>query len=100
MLVMNGSDTAGMADKIDAFPTPSFLSLDGSSGGANFGLSNVASVFPVIFAIVFFIWVVYTLVIAYHWLRYGHRSFLAVPLLALHLIVSGALMVLATAGLR
>ncbi|MEA2701932.1 MAG: hypothetical protein QOE22_641 [Candidatus Parcubacteria bacterium] len=95
---MNGSE------KVEAFPTPSFLSLDGSTGGeglgGGFGISDLSVAFPVIFAIVFFIWVAYTLVLAYHWFRYGHRSFLAVPMLVLHVVVSGTLMLLAAAGLR
>lgn len=88
---MNGSE------KVDAFPIPSFLSGD---AGAGFTLPDAATVLPAIFAIVFFIWLAYTLVVAYHWFRYGHRSFLAVPLLALHVVVSGTLMLLATAGLK
>lgn len=91
---MNGSD---MADKVDAFPTPSFLSLGGPDTSFNL---DISSVFPAIFAIVFFIWVAYTLVVAYHWLRYGHQSFVAIPMLVLHVIVSGTLMLLATAGLK
>lgn len=88
---MNGTD------RVDAFPTPSFLSFDGSSG---FALPEVSTVLPAIFSIVFFLWLAYTLVVAYHWFRYGHRSFLTVPLLALHIVVSGTLMLLATAGLK
>jgi|GEM_PF-1163439 len=88
---MNGSE------KVDPFPTPFFLSGDSGSG---FSLPDAATVLPAIFAIVFFIWVAYTLVVAYHWFRYGHRSLLAVPLLALHIVVSGTLMLLATAGLK
>lgn len=88
---MNGSE------KVDAFPTPSFFSGDSASG---FSLPDAATVLPAIFAIVFFIWVAYTLVVTYHWVRYGSRSFLTVPLLALHVVVSGTLMLLATVGLK
>jgi hypothetical protein len=87
-------------DQVDAFPTPSFLSLGGPDPAGSFGISNVSAVFPAIFAIVFFIWVAFTLVVAYHWLRYGHRSFLAIPMLVLHVVVSGTLMLLTTAGLK
>jgi hypothetical protein len=84
--------------KIDPFPTPVWFSVGGDSrGSVSF---DYTSVFPAIFSIVFFIWLVYTIVVAYHWLRYGHRSFLAIPLLALHVMVSGALMLAATAGLH
>lgn len=87
---MNGSG------KVDAFPTPSFLSV-GSDTGLNL---DVSAVFPAIFAVVFFIWVAYTLVVAYHWLRYGHQSFVAIPMLVLHVVISGALMLITTAGLK
>jgi tellurite resistance protein TehA-like permease len=87
---MNGSE------KVDPFPTPSFL----SDSGGSFSLPDVSSVFPAIFAIAFFIWVVYTLVVTYHWIRYGHRSLITVPMLVLHVVVSGTLMLLAVAGLR
>ncbi|HEY4488931.1 MAG TPA: hypothetical protein VJA87_00380 [Candidatus Paceibacterota bacterium] len=85
------------SEKVDAFPTPSFFSADASSG---FSLPNVSTILPAVFAIVFCIWLMYTLVVAYHWFRYGHRSLLAVPVLALHIVVSGTLMLLATVGLK
>jgi hypothetical protein len=83
---------------IDPFPTPSFFSLD--SDAPMFGSFDWGTVLPAIFAIIFFIWLAYTLIVTYHWLRYGHRSLLTVPVLALHIIVSGTLMLLATAGLK
>lgn len=79
---------------IDPFPTPSFLMIDGS------GFSGLTAILPAIFALAFFLWVAYTFVVAYHWFRYGHLSLLAVPMLAVHVVVSGTLMLLATAGLR
>lgn len=86
------------SEKVDAFPAPSFFSLDGTDAGA-FSM-DISVIFPAIFAIVFFVWVAYTLVVAYHWLRYGHQSFVAIPMLVLHVAVSGTLMLLATAGLK
>jgi len=83
--------------EIDPFPTPTWLSLDGSTAASAFQFSDL---YPAIFAIVFFVWVAYTLVAAYHWFRYGHRSYLTVPALAVHVVVSGMLMLLTTAGLR
>ena len=76
---------------LDPFPTPDFLS---------FSAPGLGSVLPVIFAVAFFLWALYTLTITYHWFRYGHRSFFIIPALAVHVVVSGTLMLLATTGLR
>ena len=83
-------------ERVDPFPGPTWLNL-GDGPTATF---HIESLYPAIFAIVFFVWLAYTLVAAYHWFRYGHRSFLVVPMLAIHVIVSGALMLLATTGLK
>ena len=40
---------------------------------------------------VFAFWFIYTIVIIYHWLKYSHDSWFALPAIALHLIVSIAL---------
>ena len=82
--------------RIDPFPTPNFLSVDPSTS-ASF---DFAYAYPVIFALVFGLWLAYTLIVTYHWLRYGHKSFLAVPMLATHIVVSGMLFLMTTAGLR
>lgn len=50
-----------------------------------------------LYAICFF-WVVYTLVATYHWVRYSHGAWLALPAIALHLVVSYALIVYALTG--
>lgn len=34
------------------------------------------------------VWTLYTLVIAYHWLRYSHGSSVAVPAIGTHLVIS------------
>lgn len=47
---------------------------------------------------VFAFWVVYTLVAVYHWIKYSHASFLALPAIALHLIISFSLMSYALSG--
>lgn len=72
------------------FPAPSIL------------LSGIdpAQVISVLFAILFFIWAVYTVVTAYHWLRYGHRSAVAIPALITHVLVSGYLALFAVSGLH
>lgn len=48
--------------------------------------------------LVFALWLVYTLVIIYHWLKYSHDSHLMFPAIGLHLIVSFGLMVYALTG--
>ncbi len=50
------------------------------------------------FFILFVLWVVYTVVTAYHWLRYGHRSTIALPALGIHVFVSGYLAMFAVSG--
>jgi hypothetical protein len=47
---------------------------------------------------VFAFWAVYTLVAVYHWVKYSHASFLALPAIALHLIISFSLMSYALSG--
>jgi len=41
---------------------------------------------------VFAFWAIYTFVAIYHWLKYSHASWLALPAIAAHLFVSFALM--------
>ena len=55
-------------------------------------------VLQIVFALVFIVWLLYTLVALYHWVRYGHNSWLAVPALASHLAVSAFLFILAASG--
>ena len=40
---------------------------------------------------VFIFWLVYTLVAIYHWLKYSHASTVAFPAMAVHFIISIAL---------
>lgn len=47
---------------------------------------------------VFAFWAVYTLVAVYHWLKYSHASWVAFPAIAVHLVVSVALMSYALSG--
>lgn len=44
-------------------------------------------------------WVVYTLIVIYHWLTYSHASRIAFPAIIAHLAVSLALMSYALSGL-
>lgn len=57
-----------------------------------------AQVISVIFAVLFIIWALYTLITAYHWLRYGHNSAVAIPALITHILVSGFLALYAVSG--
>lgn len=57
--------------------------------------SKVVSLF---FVVLFIIWVIYTIVTSYHWLRYGHRSSVAIPALITHVLVSGFLALYAISG--
>lgn len=50
------------------------------------------------FALLFILWSIYTVITSYHWLRYGHRSAVAIPALIMHVIVSGFLALYAISG--
>lgn len=64
---------------------------------ASFSGSEVFSVF---ITLVFGFWALYTLAATYHWIRYSHRSWIAVPALAAHVAVSAAIASFAVTGLR
>ena len=51
-----------------------------------------------LFGIVFFVWVIYSIVIVYHWIRYGHRSPIGVSALIAHFVISLGLFLLAASG--
>lgn len=59
-----------------------------------------AEFISVFFTIIFILWAIYTLVSVYHWVRYGRSSWVAVPAIGVHLIVSAFLMVYAVAGFK
>jgi hypothetical protein len=63
-------------------------------------LSNInqGELLFIIFALMFISWLIYTAIVTYHWIRYGHRSWLVVPALAAHVIVSGVLFIVAFSG--
>lgn len=81
-----------------------------SSGQPLVGVSSPLQYFPqiasaydfvsIIFTVIFLLWLVYTIVSIYHWVRYGHKSWVAVPAVAIHLGVSAFLMLFAAAGFR
>ena len=45
-----------------------------------------------------FIWLCYTIVAVYHWLKYSHASLVAIPAIALHLVMSFILITFAVSG--
>lgn len=59
---------------------------------------NAGQVVSVVFALLFILWALYTLITTYHWLRYGHGSAIAVPALITHVVVSGFLALYAVSG--
>jgi len=79
-------------------PLEAFPSL---FGGSTTELLNIdaASFAPIIVLLACVLWLGFTFAIAYHWLRYAHRSWLAVPALAAHVFISGALILYAISGL-
>lgn len=62
--------------------------------------ADLSGVIPVLFSLVFIVWVIYTLVVIYHWFRYRHKSWFAVPLNAMHLFVSGTIIIFMISGLK
>ena len=52
-----------------------------------------------LFYLIIVLVLVYSIIAAYHWLRYGHRSVLTIPALAIHVTVSLALIGYALTGL-
>jgi hypothetical protein len=77
-------------------PLNPFPSLPGSFSAS----LNTSAFVPIVFFVAFVFWALYTLVVGYHWTRYGHRSWLAVPAFALHLFVSGFIFLYMFSGLR
>lgn len=72
--------------------------------GANFsgfpsGIVDPSTLAIALFALVIFLTLAFTFIVAYHWLRYGHRSPLAIPALVLHVFVSFGLVLFAASGL-
>ena len=60
---------------------------------------NLSTVLSVVITLVFIWWAVFSLVAAYHWFRFGRDSWIAVPALIVHFIVSAWIFMFATGGL-
>lgn len=65
-----------------------------------FPLPSLEQIVAVGITIVFIWWLVFTVVVFYHWFRYARDSWLTVPILALHLAISGWIFVFATGALH
>lgn len=59
---------------------------------------TAGSALTALLAFVFAVWLIYTLIATYHWLKYSHASLLAFPAIFVHLAVSVALMSYALTG--
>lgn len=75
---------------LQAFAPPSAL-LSYLPDGFSANVSAGGAVTWMLYA-VFAFWALYTLIAIYHWLKYSHASLVAFPAIALHLLVSLALM--------
>lgn len=64
-----------------------------------FVTTSFADIGPVIFWACALIFALYSLVISYHWLRYGARSSITVPTLVIYGIGAAALLAFAGSGL-
>ncbi len=81
-----------MEPATQTYPTPLF------DPGPVLASLDAGKVVAVIAWFMFVLWVVYTVVAAYHWLRYSHRSSIAIPALITHVVVSLALALFAVSG--
>jgi len=61
------------------------------------GFSSGTAVTWLLYA-VFAFWALYTLIAIYHWLKYSHASWVAIPAIGVHLFISIALMSYALSG--
>ncbi len=59
----------------------------------------IAQVVPVFFFLVFFIWAIYSVVAAFHWLRYSNNTTVALSAITVHIIVSVWLAIYTVSGL-
>lgn len=59
---------------------------------------DFGSILTVLFLLVFAIWAIYTVIVAYHWFRYGHQSWLALPAIGAHLVISALCILMIASG--
>ena len=63
-------------------------------------IASAYDIASIMFTVIFLLWAVYTVIAVYHWVRYGHQSWIAVPAIGIHLFLSLALMLFATSGFK
>lgn len=59
---------------------------------------SAGSVLTWVLYAVFAFWAIYTLVAIYHWLKYSHASWIALPSIIVHLFISAVLISYALSG--
>jgi hypothetical protein len=82
-------DTSPAGDYQSPFQTPLF----------HLPAFQLHEVLTVVFLFICLCWLVYTFIAAYHWFRYSHRSWLAFPAVAIHVVVSGAIIMYIATGI-
>jgi hypothetical protein len=66
--------------------------------GPFFSMFSPNEIFGIVFALVFIVWALYTVVVLYHWFRYGRRSTITIPMIIVHFVVSGFLFLMASSA--
>ncbi|KND51032.1 MAG: hypothetical protein AB202_01315 [Parcubacteria bacterium C7867-007] len=93
------NDTAPQINLLERFTNTSEPRAFGQPG-VSLPPIDLSGVIPVVFSIIFLIWTIYSIVIMYHWFRYHHRSWFAVPAIVMHFVVSGFIILFMISGLR
>jgi hypothetical protein len=78
--------------------TPSPLELPTPFSSAFDNVISQQEILTIVLLLVFIVWLIYTFIVMYHWIRYGHRSWIVMPVLATHVIISAALFLMAISG--
>ncbi|MBU1754755.1 hypothetical protein KKH81_00520 [Patescibacteria group bacterium] len=63
-------------------------------------LFSSPEVLAILFTLIFIVWVIYSIIAGYHWVRYGYDSWMSTPAIAVHLFISGVLMIYAVSGFK
>lgn len=61
---------------------------------------DVPGVVSVVAVLLFIVWFIYSIIAAYHLLRYGHHSVVAIPAIITHVLVSVCIALFAVSGLN
>jgi len=60
---------------------------------------GIGKIEMIAFGIIFMIWIIFTIISAYHWIRYNYRSVITLPMIALHIFISFSLIMYAWSGI-